>query len=150
MKQERLAILARLLQEGKITSQSDAVSALREQGLFATQATVSRNLQELGAVRSTRSGIARYELQSEHSVFGISLARVLREFVLRATTSEPMIVLHTPPGHAGMVAAALDRNEVEGILGVVAGDDTLFVCCEQRLGAAQVLKNLEALHQESS
>ena len=144
MKQQRQAVLFELLTSGQLLSQADAVTQLSAKGIEATQATVSRDLEELGAVRIRSDSGFRYALPSETSRFGISLAKVMREYVLRTATSGNLIVIHTPPGHASIVAAAIDRAEVPGVVGVVAGDDTLFICVEESMSPKSVLKNLSS------
>jgi transcriptional regulator of arginine metabolism len=141
-KHVRLAILSNLVQQGFISSQSDAVSALEQHNIEATQATVSRDLAEIGAVRRTRAGRTLYELAHENSSFGMSLSRVLKEFIVRKVASGQLVVLHTPPGHASVVAAAIDRTNISGILGVIAGDDTIFIACNADVGAQKVLQDL--------
>jgi transcriptional regulator of arginine metabolism len=144
MKQQRQAVLFELLTSGQLLSQADAVTQLSAKGIEATQATVSRDLEELGAVRIRSDSGFRYALPSETSRFGISLAKVMREYVLRTATSGNLIVIHTPPGHASIVAAAIDRAEVAGVVGVVAGDDTLFICVAESTSPKSVLKNLSS------
>lgn len=144
MKQQRHAILFELLTSGQLLSQADAVTQLAARGIEATQATVSRDLEELGAVRVRSETGFRYALPSETSRYGISLEKVMREYAVRTATSGNLIVIHTPPGHASIVAAAIDRAEVPGVVGVVAGDDTLFICVEEARSAKSVLKKLTA------
>ncbi|MCC7076779.1 MAG: arginine repressor [Acidimicrobiia bacterium] len=145
MKARRQAVLAELLAAGAVTSQTRAVALLAERDVQTTQATVSRDLEELGAFRVRGPDGIRYALTAEGSPYGISLTRVLREFVVESEASGPLAVLRTPPGHASMVAAALDRAHIEGILGTVAGDDTLFVCADEKTQGAGVLAVLTRL-----
>lgn len=120
---------------------------LAELGIRATQATVSRDLDEIGAVRLRRPDGYRYGLgdRSGASAYGAPLSQVLRDFVVSSVASGNLAVLHTPPGHASVVAAALDRAALEGILGTIAGDDTLFVCGDESAGGTGVLEILEAV-----
>ncbi len=150
MKTQRHAILVELLQSGEIDSQQRAVELLAERGIEATQATVSRDLEELGAVKVRNAQGVSYALPAGGSQYGASLVQVMRDYVIRRQASGNMIVLHTPPGHANVVAAALDRSGIEGVLGIVAGDDTLFVCVDDRLGAKTVLEMISALEQEAA
>ncbi|MCB0354936.1 MAG: arginine repressor [Bdellovibrionales bacterium] len=149
MKTKRHSILIELLETGEIDSQQRAVELLHERGIEATQATVSRDFEEIGAVRVRAGESTRYALPASSSQYGASLVHVLRDFVLRRQASGNMIVLHTPPGHANVVAAAIDRASLEGVLGVVAGDDTLFVCVNDQLGAKTVLEMIEAREREA-
>lgn len=131
------------MRQGKVSSQTDAVVELEARGIEATQATVSRDLAEIGAVRHTRNGRAIYEIFDESQPPGASLSRVFRDYVLRRTASGQIVVLQTPPGHAGVVAAALDKVGIPGVIGVIAGDDTIFIACQEEIGAEAVLKRIE-------
>ena len=148
MKQQRQAILFELLTSGQLLSQADAVIQLSTKGIEATQATVSRDFEELGAIRIRSKTGFRYALPSETSRHGISLAKVMREYVVRTATSGNLLVFHTPPGHASIVAAAIDRAEVPEVVGVIAGDDTLFICIQESKTAKGVLKKLTAIGAE--
>ncbi len=145
MKAARQAALVEILERSDVHSQGDAVAHLAEAGFQATQATVSRDLDEIGAVRVRENGEIRYALADPASVFGMPLRRVLRDFVVARSASGPLAVLRTPPGHASVVAAALDRAHLDGVLGTVAGDDTLFVCGAEGTGGAGVLEILDRL-----
>jgi transcriptional regulator of arginine metabolism len=148
MKYDRQALLRQLIQQGSISSQQDAVAALEAHGYSATQATVSRDLHEIGAVRARSNGDIRYVLGEETQRSELSLGRVFKEFVLQTATSGSMIVIHTPPGYASVVASALDKSGITEILGVVAGDDTLFVCCDEEVGAQRTLLRILDLVRE--
>jgi transcriptional regulator of arginine metabolism len=148
VKAKRHSLLIALLEAGEIDSQQRAAELLQEHGIEATQATISRDFEELGVVRVHSGSSTRYAMSSQSSQFGAALPQVLRDYVIRAQTSGNIIVLHTPPGHASVVAAAIDRGAVEGILGVVAGDDTLFICADEKIGARRTLKRLERLSEE--
>lgn len=144
MKAKRQKLLMELLESGAIDSQQTAVERLRELGVVVTQATLSRDLEELGAIRIKAGQQMRYALPAQNSRFGAQLSQVLKDYVIAKKTSGNIIVFITPPGHAGMVAAALDRASFPEVLGIVAGDDTLFICVEESLGASKVLERIEA------
>ena len=76
------------------------------------------------------------------SEFGMSLEKVASRFVIDHDRSGNMLVLRTPPGHAGVVAAALDREGVSGVLGCIAGDDTVFVCIAEKTKHKEVLESI--------
>lgn len=143
MRARRQAVLRDLVADGLIGSQADAVVQLAAVGITATQATVSRDLEALGAARVRTPDGVRYALADTPSAFGAPLPLVLRQYVVSGAASGPLAVLRTPPGHASVVAAALDRAQLDGVLGTVAGDDTLFVCGDERTGGAGVLALLE-------
>jgi transcriptional regulator of arginine metabolism len=123
----------RILQEGSAASQHDIVERLRALGHDVTQATVSRDLQELGAVkvRSAAGLVYRLPDQVPRSPAGDLLARGLRrtldEFAVDVRPAGSLVVIVTAPGHAAAVARAIDLAPPPGVVGTVAGDDTIFV-----------------------
>ena len=142
MKNRRLAKLLELIEEGRIASQAEAVSLLEKAGFDATQGTVSRDLDELGAVRVKSENGTRYEIVEAGSEYGMSLSQVMRSFIVSSAVSGNIIVLKTPPGHAPVVAAALDREPVKGVLGSIAGDDTVFICVAPSKKPEKLLREL--------
>lgn len=130
-KQQRQHRIAAILSDIVVTSQSQLVELLAAEDVPATQATVSRDLDELGAVKVRIAGgdtmYAIPELPSDHHVPEDHLRRVLSDWVVDVKHARNLVVLRTPPGCAHVVASALDRTGVEGVLGTVAGDDTLIV-----------------------
>jgi transcriptional regulator of arginine metabolism len=144
LKSQRQRRIINLLRNQPVTSQNQLVKLLRAAGYPATQATVSRDLDELGAVKVRRNGKVAYALPSEdlQAPVGDSLKRILTEFVLQIESTGNLIVVKTPPGHAGMVASALDRASIEGMAGTVAGDDTIFIACKQGVLPRRVERRL--------
>jgi len=133
--------VTRLLAEHAVTSQSQLVEMLASEGVDATQATVSRDLDELGAVRVRLPGVdgqvyAIAELPKDQVAPVDHLRRVLGEWVVDIGVSGNLVVLRTPPGSAHVVASALDRTSLDGVLGTVAGDDTLLVIASEDVGGA--------------
>jgi transcriptional regulator of arginine metabolism len=140
---ERRRQLARLLNERGIGSQKELVGLLASAGHPATQATVSRDLDELGAVKVRRNGRVVYALVDTPpgalpGPGGEALRRLLADSVGDLESSGNLVVIHTPPGHAAMVASAIDRVGMDGIAGTIAGDDTILVVCRQGTRARQV------------
>jgi transcriptional regulator of arginine metabolism len=125
--------IARLLEEQVISSQVQLVELLATEGLNLTQATVSRDLEELGAVKVRIPGGAMAyaipELAKDRVAPEDVLRKVLGEFLVEAGHSANLAVLRTPPGSAHVVASALDRANLPDVLGTVAGDDTVLVVC---------------------
>ncbi|HKN91180.1 MAG TPA: arginine repressor [Acidimicrobiia bacterium] len=130
-KPQRQHRIARLLEEQVISSQVQLVELLATEGLVLTQATVSRDLEELGAVKVRIPGgqmaYAIPELAKDRVAPEDHLKRVLAEFLVEAAHSANLAVLRTPPGSAHVVASALDRAGLPEIVGTVAGDDTVLV-----------------------
>jgi transcriptional regulator of arginine metabolism len=114
MKEERQRAILELVRDRPLRTQQELARALGERGLAATQATVSRDVQELGLVR-TGSG---YRPTTQVSA--------VSELVLSMTQVEFLMVVRTPPGTANLVARAVDESGLEGIAGTVAGDDTIL------------------------
>ncbi len=133
MNERRRKDLIGILREGHSSSQHEIVAALRGAGHDVTQATVSRDLRDLGAVKvHGRDGLT-YRLPDEvpRSVAGDltarNLRRTLEDFALAINPAGSLVVLTTAPGHAGAVARALDLAAEPGVVGTIAGDDTIFI-----------------------
>ncbi len=148
-KAQRQHRIAKLLEGRRVASQADLVDLLAAEGVIATQATVSRDLDELGAVKVRIPGgetvYAIPELPKDRLVPEEQLRRVLADWVVEIAQTLNIVVLRTPPGSAHVVASALDRAALPGILGTVAGDDTLLVIASERVGGARVARRLRAL-----
>jgi transcriptional regulator of arginine metabolism len=138
--------LFRILHEGHATSQDEIVWALRAAGHHVAQATVSRDLQELGATKVKVGREFVYRLRDEipksaHAdLVARDLSRTLSDFALDIRTSGPLVVLLTAPGHAGAVARAIDLAGPDEVVGTIAGDDTIFVATPDDRTAAAVAK----------
>ena len=148
-KPQRQHRVARLLEEQAISSQGQIVEMLASEGVIATQATVSRDLEDLGAVKVRIPGGATAYAVPEHSKDAASpddhLRRVMGEFVVDVAHSLNLVVLRTPPGSAHVIGSALDRAGYPDVLGTVAGDDTLILVCAESAGGATVAERLAAL-----
>jgi len=143
-KRQRQHKIAQILESSPVTSQAEVVELLRREGVVATQATVSRDLEELGAVKvRAPGGLSVYaipELPAEQIVPTEHLRRVLSEWVVEAAYSANIVVLKTPPGSAHVVASALDRAGLREIVGTVAGDDTVLVVAAEEVGGKELAK----------
>jgi transcriptional regulator of arginine metabolism len=130
-KTQRQHRISQLLAREAVTSQGQLVELLAAEGVEATQATVSRDLEELGAVKVRVSGgdsvYALPELPQDRVVPEEHLRRVLGDWVADVTPSGNLVVVRTPPGCAHVVASALDRAGLSEVIGTVAGDDTVLV-----------------------
>lgn len=148
-KVRRQQTVARLIAEHVVTNQPRLVELLADEGIAATQATVSRDLDELGAIKvRAASGEVAYaipEFEPDRLAPVDQLRRVLADWVAEVRTSEPIVVLRTPPGCAHVVASALDRSRLEGLIGTVAGDDTVLCVAASRPGAKRLAAHLSAL-----
>lgn len=148
-KPQRQHRIARILAEHAVTSQPQLVELLAEDGVQATQATVSRDLEDLGAIKVRVPGgetvYAIPELPTEQRAPEDHLRRVFGDWVVEVAHSGNLVVLRTPPGSAHVVGSALDRSGLPEILGTVAGDDTLIVVTAEDAGGAAVAKQLSDL-----
>ena len=148
-KTQRQHRIARLLEQHAVTSQTQVVELLAADGVVATQATVSRDLDELGASKVRASGgesvYAIPDLPKDQVAPEDHLRRVMGDWVVEVAYSGNLVVLRTPPGSAHVVASALDRAGLGDIIGTVAGDDTVLCVVGERAGSAKVAKRLSAL-----
>lgn len=129
-KARRQQLITRFIEQHEVGNQAQLVEMLLSEHLSATQATVSRDLDELGAIKvRTVSGSSVYalpEFAPDRVAPLEQLRRVMGEWVGEVTSSSNLVVVRTPPGCAHVVASALDRSAVDGLIGTVAGDDTVI------------------------
>ena len=137
-KQQRQHRIGRLLVEHRVTNQAQLTELLAADGVTVTQATVSRDLEELGAIKVRVPGgdtvYAIPELPREQVSPQDHLRRVLGDWLVEVERSGDLVVLRTPPVSAHVVASAIDRNGLDGVVGTVAGDDTLLVIAREGQG----------------
>lgn len=143
MKQLRQQAIRDLVDRRPIRTQQELASALRDRGFRTTQATISRDVAELGLVKVVRRGTSAYAVPSrspETDATGEERLRALfRDLPVDIREAGVLLVLRTLPGSAHPVAAALDRARWSEVVGSIAGDDTVFVACADR-GALQRAK----------
>lgn len=144
----RRAKAAELIEAGLIHSQLDLVKELKRAGYVVTQGTASRDIEEIGAIRGRNArGETVYQLS------GINNSRVSAlpsELILSVESSGNLAVVRTPPGGAQLLASALDRSAVSGVIGTIAGDDTVLVVSAKATGGAQLAKELLAYGRKKS
>lgn len=151
-KAQRQQLIVSLIEQHAVSNQPQLVDMLAENGITATQATVSRDLEDLGAVKVRVPGGESVYAIAEFAPARVApedqLRRVMGEWVAEVRQSGPMVVVRTPPGCAHVVASALDRSQLTGLIGTVAGDDTIFCVAEETLGGAalaDVLRDLAGI-----
>ncbi len=150
-KPQRQHLVAKLLAQHAVASQERLVDLLAGAGVTATQATVSRDLDDLGAIKvrsaDNESVYAIPALPKDQRAPDDHLRRVFGDWVVEVAVSVNLVVLRTPPGSAHVVGSALDRAGLTGVLGTVAGDDTLIVVAAERAGpkVAALLRDLAGL-----
>jgi transcriptional regulator of arginine metabolism len=133
-----------LLRTDPAVTQEQLRRKLARHGIQVTQATVSRDLEELGLVK-TRSGYRLPDAGEAPAPVQPTLQVILKEFLREVGRASNLVVLKTYPGNAHSVAAVLDAQDWAEIVGTVAGDDTIFVATPSARQAAQVRKKIEAL-----
>jgi len=148
-KAQRQHRIEQLIEQNSVTSQGQLVELLAKSGVDATQATVSRDLEEIGAVKVRAAGgepvYAVPELPKDRVAPEEHLRRVLGDWVVEVESSSNLVVVRTPPGSAHVVASALDRASLREILGTVAGDDTIIVVAAEKTGGSALARRLAAL-----
>ncbi|HEX4219905.1 MAG TPA: arginine repressor [Acidimicrobiales bacterium] len=148
-KHQRQHRITKLLETRAVGSQTHLVELLAGEGIEATQTTVSRDLEELGALKVRLPGgdtaYALPELPSHQVAPEDHLRRILGEWVVEAAFSANLVVLRTPPGSAHVVGSALDRSGFPGVIGTVAGDDTVLVVAAEAAGGAGVAARLASV-----
>lgn len=148
-KVQRQQTIARLIEQHQVSNQPQLVDLLAAEGITATQATVSRDLDDLGAVKVRVPGGATVYAVPEFAPERVApleqLRRVMGEWVAEVTHSGSLVVVRTPPGCAHVVASALDRSGLDGLLGTVAGDDTMLCVATESIGGAGLARTLRDL-----
>lgn len=131
--QARREVIASVLRAAVIDSQEALVHALAERGIEVTQATASRDLQELGALRGPDlRGRIRYSLPERNPKLS------QQNLVLSVAHSGNLVVIKSPPGAAQLLASALDRSLIETLLGTIAGDDTVMAIATSPMGGGEL------------
>ena len=149
----RQARIVAILSSAPVRSQSELAALLADEGIDVTQATLSRDLEELGAVklRGADGGVGVYVVPEDGSpVRGVSggtarLSRLLGELLVSVDSSANLAVLRTPPGAADYLASAIDRAALPYVVGTIAGDDTVFVAAREPMTGAELATTLEKL-----
>ena len=144
-------LLRELLAGSPASTQEELAAGLTEAGLAVTQATVSRDLAAIGAVR----GPDGYRIPEEGGAGWPSAARspdaeqrlagVIRDHTVEATPAASMVVLKTAPGHANFVASELDAARPQGMVGCIAGDDTIFIASQSPESAGALARSFQEM-----
>ena len=138
-KADRKNAIASIVNSNKIHTQEELVSALDKKGISVTQATLSRDIKEMGVVKVS---------DSEHGQY-YSIPRITssgsRRCVEKIDVSGQLCVLHTQPGFASPIASSLDSSDIPGIMGTIAGDDTVLVMLRENVKKADILPTLRSM-----
>jgi transcriptional regulator of arginine metabolism len=134
-----------LLDEGPVASQEELQKKLHRHGFEAGQATLSRDIRELGLVKSaegyTMPGRDLADLESDLP----SVSRLVKEFVTSVRAAENLLVTKTSTGSAQPVAAALDEENWPEAIGTIAGDDTILIVCQDRRAAGRLADRIQGM-----
>ena len=144
----RQKAIAEIIRTGSPGSQEEVTARLAELGFAVTQATVSRDLDQMGAAKVKRGGAMAYALPDQFgdSDWAVSrLERILAEWVQSVESAGNMIVMKTPPGSAHLVGLALDQARLPELAGTVCGDDTLFLVVRDGVNTHQVAHRFQSL-----
>ncbi|HEV7660811.1 MAG TPA: arginine repressor [Allosphingosinicella sp.] len=144
----RLRALTDLIRSGNFASQEEVTAQLDRIGFPVTQATVSRDLEQIGAIKAKRAGTLAYVLPEQMLAgdWGAHrLEKILMEWVVSIEAAGQMIVLKAPPGSAHLVASAIDHAALPEIAGTVSGDDTLFVAVRDGIALHQIMARFQQM-----
>ena len=143
---ERRDALAKLIRSSAPASQDEVAEQLAGMGYAVTQATVSRDLEQLGAMKVRRDGRLAYALPEATGAPADSrLALVLQDWARSIAVAGNLVVIKTPPGSGHLIGVALDEAELAGIVGTICGDDTIFVATPGASEASRVSAQLDAM-----
>ena len=144
-------LLREILMEGQARTQAEIQEALEKRGSSVSQSKVSRLLHQVGAVKLIdKEGKTHYRMPHEtgliHELSSTHEKTIFRQWVLDVDANETLIIIHTTPGAAAMVARILDQHRVHlGLLGTIAGDDTIFIATKSHALVADVVQLIQEL-----
>jgi transcriptional regulator of arginine metabolism len=133
-----------VVRQGTIASQEELQRALRKRGFKVTQATLSRDIRDLGLIK-TPAGYALPQGEVSGTLALPPVKRLVREFVLDARPAQNLLVVKTIIGSAQPVAAALDEQDWEEVVGTIAGDDAILIVCPDKEAAKKVAERIEEM-----
>lgn len=149
----RQKAIADLIRAEPLGSQEEVTARLGAVGFSVTQATVSRDLDQMGAVKVKRGGALSYALPDQvgaNDWAAARLRRILQEWVLSIEAAGNLLVIKTPPGSAHLVGLALDQARLDEVAGTISGDDTLFVAVKDGVEAGILANHFRKLSEEGA
>jgi transcriptional regulator of arginine metabolism len=154
MKSRRLTAIRQIVEREPVHSQEELRQRLHTMGFDVTQATLSRDIKELGLMK--RSADGAYQAAGAHvqgpaspAAAAVALSRALGEFLLSIDVAQQLIVIKSGPGQAQLLAIAIDRAQLTDVLGTIAGDDTILVICRDARCAQSTRAMLDHLTSEA-
>jgi transcriptional regulator of arginine metabolism len=144
MKSYRQSLVLELIDREPVSSQEQLREKLRQRGLVVTQATLSRDIRDLGLVKRAGDGAYRRAAPGETPPDPrMSLQRAAANFLRRIEAVQQLVVMRTDPGQAQPLAVALDRSQRGDIVGTIGGDDTILVICRSEADAKKFAAEME-------
>lgn len=140
----RQQAILRLVRDRDVATQIDLVRELQEQGIEVNQSTVSRDIKDLGLIKTPSNGSYSYALPDNHAQLTQRNWRILRDFITAIDGSGHLAVVHTDSGNAHPVAEAVDRLDLPDVVGTIAGDNTLLVILREATTWRQFRDDLES------
>lgn len=141
---KRREIIKRLIKENEISTQEELALALNKEGFSVTQATVSRDIKELGLIKvKAESGTLKYSeplVKNIHDVSGDRLVTLLKTFLVSIDRARNLVVIKTLTGNGSSCGMAIDKLAINGVVGSIAGDDTLLIVTHDDDDAENVVK----------
>jgi len=142
--ESRRRFMRSILANRSVTSQAELRDVLAAGGFDVTQATVSRDLDAIGAKRMRTSEGPVYRVGGEGTdAHKVALYAAVDDFVQSVATSGNLIVFHVPPGAAQFVASRIDAASIEGVVGTIAGDDTILIVADDTVGAQVIAQRVQ-------
>ena len=148
LRSRRQKAIADMIRGGPVASQEEVTARLSQLGFAVTQATVSRDLEQLGAVKARRGGVHAYALPDQIGASDWAAARlqhIVSDWVQSVEAAGNLIVIKTPPGSAHLVSLAIDQSNLPEIAGTVSGDDTLFVAVKDGVTVGAIASRFREL-----
>lgn len=149
LKKERYMKIIELIKEYEIDTQDEIMQKLSEAGFKVTQATVSRDIQNLHLIKSKVNGIYRYVMLDEINEEQEKFIRVLKDSFSSINIAENIVVYKTISGMAMAAAKAIDELHFEELVGSIAGDDSIFLLCKTKETALLLFSKIELLIEKS-
>lgn len=140
-REDRRRRIVALLEKHHVRSQAELQQQLATAGFDVNQATLSRDLRDLGVVKS-KDGYQLPGASAQPPATALELQAAIRSWLLQADLAQNLVVLRTPPGGAQPLGLALDRAELPGLLGTIAGDDTVLAICRDANKARALARRL--------
>ncbi len=143
-KAERQDLIKSIIAEFEFDTQNDLVDYLNGQGLKVTQATVSRDIKEIGIIK-VKGKQKKYRYTNSNKEDGSQSLKLYSEIIKSVISAQNLIVIKTSEGGAGSVASFLDKSNIAGVLGTIAGDDTILVVTPSDKEAVIVKEQLQRI-----